>query len=73
LHKGIVAAEGPPIASNLTIGGIDADGNNVTNELSYMFLESYQKLQTVQPTFSVRVSLNTPDELILKTGEAVKD
>jgi formate C-acetyltransferase len=73
LHKGIVAAEGPPIASNLTIGGIDADGNDVTNNLSYMFLESYQKLQTVQPTFSVRVSLNTPDELILKTGEAIKD
>ncbi|MCJ7652037.1 MAG: glycyl radical protein, partial [Candidatus Lokiarchaeota archaeon] len=73
LHKGIVAAEGPPIASNLTIGGIDADGNDVTNDLSYMFLESYQKLQTVQPTFSVRVSLNTSDELILKTGEAIKD
>jgi len=73
LHKGIIAAEGPPIASNLTIGGINADGNDVTNELSYIFLEAYHKLKTVQPTFSVRVSLNTPDELILKTGEAIKD
>lgn len=73
LHKGIIAAEGPPIASNLTIGGIDADGNDVTNQLSYILLETYHKLKTVQPTFSVRVSLNTPDELILKTGEAIKD
>ncbi len=73
LHKGIIAAEGPPIASNLTIGGINADGHDVTNELSYIFLEAYHKLKTVQPTFSVRVSQNTPDELILKTGEAIKD
>ncbi|MFW9937403.1 MAG: glycyl radical protein [Candidatus Thorarchaeota archaeon] len=72
MHKGIVAGEGPPIAENLTIGGIDRFGKNVTNELSYLFLDSYNHLKTVQPAFSVRVHDKTPDNLILKTGEAIK-
>ncbi|KKK41141.1 MAG: 4-hydroxyphenylacetate decarboxylase large subunit [Candidatus Lokiarchaeum sp. GC14_75] len=72
LHKGIVAAEGPPISQNLTIGGVDKRGKNATNELSYLLLESYTSLKTVQPAFSVRVHEETPSDLILKTGEAIK-
>ncbi|HEA70888.1 hypothetical protein LCGC14_0608340 [marine sediment metagenome] len=72
LHKGIVAAEGPPISQNLTIGGVDKDGKNATNELSYLLLESYSSLKTVQPAFSVRVHEKTPSDLILKAGEAIK-
>ncbi len=72
LNKGIVAAEGPPIAANLTIGGVTREGDDATNELSYLLLESYNYLKTVQPTFSVRVHENTPEELIFKTGEAIK-
>ncbi|MFX0188120.1 MAG: glycyl radical protein [Candidatus Hodarchaeota archaeon] len=72
LNKGIVAAEGPPIAANLTIGGVTREGDDATNELSYLLLESYNHLKTVQPTFSVRVHENTPEELIVKTGESIK-
>jgi pyruvate formate-lyase/glycerol dehydratase family glycyl radical enzyme len=72
LHKGIIAAEGPPIAENLTIGGVDLDGNDATNELSYLFLECYEELKTVQPAFSIRISPNTPEELLIETGRAVK-
>jgi pyruvate formate-lyase/glycerol dehydratase family glycyl radical enzyme len=72
LHKGIVAGEGPPIAENLTIGGIDRNGNDATNEFSYILLEAYNNLKTVQPAFSVRVHNNTPDDLVIQTGEAIK-
>jgi len=72
LHKGIIAAEGPPIAQNLTIGGIDKEGNDVTNDLSFILLEAYKHLKTVQPAFSVRIHEKTPDDLILKTGDAIK-
>ena len=72
LHKGIIVAEGPPIAENLTVGGVDREGNDATNELSYMFLEAYKRMQTVQPTFSVRIHEKSPEELIVKTGEAIK-
>ena len=73
LQKGIIAAEGPPIAENLTIGGVDLNGNDVTNELSYLFLECYAELKTVQPAFSVRINPNTPEELLKTTGEAIKN
>ena len=72
LHKGIRAAEGPPLTANLTIGGVDENGNDATNQLSYLFLDSYKKLKTVQPTFSVRVHNKSPDDLLVKTGEAIK-
>ncbi|NVM17834.1 MAG: formate C-acetyltransferase/glycerol dehydratase family glycyl radical enzyme [Candidatus Lokiarchaeota archaeon] len=72
MHKGIVAAEGPPIAENLTIGGVDRDGNDATNELSYLLLNAYNNLKTVQPAFSVRVHEKTSDDLVIKTGEAIK-
>jgi len=72
LHKGIIVAEGPPVAENLTIGGVDREGNDATNELSYLFLEAYNRMQTVQPTFSVRIHENSPEELIVKTGDAIK-
>ncbi|MHA1282268.1 MAG: glycyl radical protein [Promethearchaeota archaeon] len=72
LNKGIIAAEGPPIAENLTIGGLKRDGTDATNELSFLILKAYKELQTVQPIFSVRIHSKTPDELIIKTGEALK-
>jgi len=72
LQKGVIAAEGPPIAENLTIGGVDLNGNDATNELSYLLLESYAELKTVQPAFSVRINPNTPEELLRATGEAIK-
>ena len=72
LHKGIIVAEGPPVAENLTIGGVDREGKDATNELSYIFLEAYNRMQTVQPTFSVRIHENSPEDLIVKTGGAIK-
>ncbi len=72
LHKGIIAGEGPPIAENLTIGGIDKFGNDATNELSYLLLDSYNHLKTIQPAFSIRVHEKTPDKLLIRAGEAIK-
>ncbi len=71
MNKATVAAEGPPIAENLTIGGVDADGKDAVNELSYLILDAYSHLQTVQPTFSVRINQNTPDNFIQKVAEAI--
>ena len=65
-------SEGPPIAENLTVGGVNRDGNDATNELSYLILDSYASLKTVQPTFSVRIHKNTPDDFLIKAGEAIK-
>lgn len=71
-YLGINAGEGPPLAENLTVGGLDRDGNDATNELSYIILKAYDHLKTVQPTFSVRVHENTPDSFLENVGKAIK-
>lgn len=52
----------------VTIGGQDKDGNDATNELSFMLLELADELRMRQPNFHVRIHENTPkafyDEVI---------
>ncbi|NVM31879.1 MAG: formate C-acetyltransferase/glycerol dehydratase family glycyl radical enzyme [Candidatus Helarchaeota archaeon] len=72
LNVGVNFAEGPPVAENLTIGGVDRDGKDAINELSYILLDAYTHLKTVQPTFSVRVTEHTPEDFLQKVGEAIK-
>lgn len=52
----------------VTIGGQDADGNDATNELSFILLELADELRMRQPNFHVRLHEGTPkafyDEVI---------
>lgn len=57
---------------NWTIGGTDAQGNDVTNELSYLLLESARDTQLPHFTVTVRVHEHTPEKLLLKALEVVK-
>ena len=66
------AAEGPPITENVTIGGLDRNGNDATNDLSYIILEAYSHLKTVQPTFSIRIHQNTPEDFLIEIAKSVK-
>lgn len=47
--------------NNVTIGGVDRNGNDATNELSYMFLDAHDGLGGgLRKSFSVRISNSTP-------------
>ncbi|MFX1568154.1 MAG: glycyl radical protein [Promethearchaeota archaeon] len=72
ISKGVIAVEGPPIAENLVIGGLDRDGKDASNELSLIILDAYTHIKTVQPTFCVRIHNKTSDDFILRVGEAIK-
>ena len=50
----------------LTVGGVKADGNDATNELSYMFIEGMMHTRLRQPAFSVQVHHKMPDDLLIK-------
>ncbi len=54
---------------NFLIGGVDKDGNDATNELSYLILKAAYEVRTPQFTITVRVNENTPDRLM---SEAMK-
>ncbi|MGD0321129.1 MAG: pyruvate formate lyase family protein [Acidimicrobiales bacterium] len=51
--------------NNVTIGGVDKDGNDATNEVSYLFLETHEKLRGVRNGLAVRISPKTPREFLI--------
>jgi pyruvate formate-lyase/glycerol dehydratase family glycyl radical enzyme len=58
--------------NNWVIGGITPEGEDATNELSYLILEAAKDCQTPHHTITVRVNEKTPEALMLKALEVVK-
>lgn len=56
---------------NLAVGGIGADGFDMTNDLTYMILDTYIHTNLFQPSMSVRVHSQSPQSLLEKVGEVV--
>ena len=46
----------------ITVGGVDRDGCDATNDLSYLFLEASAGLRSMVNSFSIRVSETSPPE-----------
>ena len=55
----------PPVAA-VTVGGLNADGSDATNALSYMLIEGMMHTRLRQPFFSVQVHQRMPDDLLIK-------
>lgn len=47
---------------NMILGGVTPDGEDATNELSYIILEQWAYLELVAPVMSVRLSKKTPEK-----------
>ncbi len=62
---GRVALSAPGYTSGqmITIGGVDADGNDATNPITYMGLESMGRMKMHSPSQGLRVHRGTPDKL----------
>lgn len=58
---------------NLTIGGVGADGEDATNELSYLALDAFADVRTVQPNVSLRMSSRTPRDFFLRAVDYARD
>jgi len=57
---------------NMVIGGVDKNGRDATNELTYLILEAAKRVRTPHHTITLRVHETTPEELMLKAIEVVK-
>lgn len=55
---------GFPIGFNIAVGGQDEEGNDYSNDLSFLFLEAQRHLGLPQPNLSVRLHEGTRDELL---------
>lgn len=58
--------------TNINIGGIDRDGNNAVNDISYIILEVQEELHELQPGLSIHVSKVTPDEFVLAGAKVIR-
>jgi formate C-acetyltransferase len=50
--------------TNINIGGIQPDGSDAVNEVSYLLLEVAEELHILQPGNSVHISSKTPDRFL---------
>lgn len=58
--------------TNINIGGIDRDGNDATNELSYIMLEVQEELHELQPGLSIHISKVTPDDFLIAGCKVIR-
>lgn len=66
-------AAGYPMFQNVTVGGIDVNGRDAVNDLSYMILQATMDVQLYQPSLSVRYSLaKNPNSFLRKVVELIK-
>lgn len=56
----------------VTIGGTDKEGNDITNELTYLVLEAAKNLRLIEPSIVLRIHNGTPDELYSKAVDVIK-
>ena len=57
---------------SMTLGGYDADGNCVYNELSHMCMEASLELNLIDPKINLRVSKDTPDDIYVFATQLTK-
>lgn len=58
--------------TNINIGGIDKEGNDAVNELSYIILEIQEELHELQPGLSIHISQKTPDDFLLAGCKVIR-
>ncbi|MCH3942185.1 MAG: formate C-acetyltransferase/glycerol dehydratase family glycyl radical enzyme [Atopobiaceae bacterium] len=63
---------GFPSGFNLVVGGVDAEGNDASNELSRLLLDVQKDTRLPQPNLSLRVFSGTPDDLYHEAGEVIR-
>lgn len=60
------AYAGYPMWQILMAGGIDVNGNDATNDISYLILEAADNIRMAQPAIGVRIHEGTPDKFMEK-------
>ena len=63
---------GFPSGFNLVVGGVDENGSDCSNALSYLLLDIQKDTRLPQPNLSVRVHKDSPDDLLNKACEIIR-
>jgi len=55
----------------VTIGGIDADGKDASNKLTWLILDVIEEMNMLEPKPNIRLHMNTPEPLLRRVAEMV--
>jgi pyruvate formate-lyase/glycerol dehydratase family glycyl radical enzyme len=55
----------------ITLGGVDGQGKDVSNEMSYLVLETAEHMKTLEPSIALRVHRETPEELQSRAADVI--
>ncbi len=58
---------------NFYFGGELPNGESAVNDLSYLALEAYREMRTVNPKLSVRVAANTPEDFVALAADCIRE
>lgn len=56
----------------IALGGTDEEGNDLTNDISYMCLDALAHVGMPMPSVGVRVGNSTPDEFLYRACEVIR-
>lgn len=57
---------------NCMVGGVDEQGNDATNRISYLFVDIMHSMKLIMPTLGVRLHKNTPDSFLKLIAEVLR-
>lgn len=63
---------GFPMTPNVTAGGLTAQGEDATNELSFVMLNCQEHIRLTNPQFTVRIHDNTPESFKERVAEIIE-
>ena len=68
-----LAFAGKTAFANAVVGGLDADGRDATNPVSYLAVEAMRRVNTQQPNFGVRLHKATPPKFLKAVTRAMTE
>lgn len=57
----------------ITLGGRGPNGEDLTNDLTYLVLDSFQELNMLEPKLNLRIHSGTPKELLIRVCQMIRD
>lgn len=63
---------GFPIGYNIVVGGVDEEGRDATNELSYLCLKATEDVRLPQPNIGIRIHSQSPHAFLRKAAEVIR-
>jgi len=58
---------------NINIGGVNPDGADAVNDVSYLLLEVIEDMRILQPSTNVQISRRNPDKFIVEAGRVIRE